>query len=94
MGNVFRLDHHKIANEILPLKRLKRGGDLAEWRGRSKKRSDLAGLDIADQTGLHRLLLSGGADERDVLQIHFTDVEIDSRHGDGTGGCLALATEE
>ena len=35
-GDALRRDQHEIADEVLPRKRLLRGGDLAKWPGRGK----------------------------------------------------------
>ena len=47
-GDALRRDQHKIANEVLLCEGLLRGGNLAKRLGRSKKRPDLAGFDVAD----------------------------------------------
>lgn len=74
----------KIASEVPLCKCLLRGGDLAKRLGRSKKRPDLATVDVADQVRECRTVPCGRANQREILSIHVPHVEIGNRPGDGT----------
>ena len=91
---VLRFAQQEITNEVIVCECLLRGGDLTIRLGGGERQPDLAGLDIADQVRECGLVSSGGANQRNILPIHATHVEIDERPGDGTKQGLAPAAAE